>query len=721
MRYILFLSAVLICQLSFSQTIAEIQGQEDDSPYLDQVVTTTGIVTASFTTGSNSTSAYFIQDGTGPRSGIYVYDGVYSPEVGDEVEITATVDEFFELTELVDVTSLEVLSQDNPLPDPITLSTGDANSEDYESMLVQIESALCTNPDIGFGEFELNDGTGAVAVDDLIYLYQAAQGISYTVTAPLYYSFGNFKLVPRGSEDIEIANEIFFTALPYLSEIGQTSLEITWETNIESTAELEFGETDGYELGSITDEVSSSTHSILLEDLQPGTIYFLNATSESETAAIDHDFVVATASTSSGEVKVYFNHIVDESFADEEVAVWTPSIKDTIISYIDSAKHTIDVTMYDAENQEIIEALNEAKDRGVIVRFISDEGTENPVFENLDPEIPLHLGNADGLMHNKFFVFDREVADSCWVMTGSTNHTEGNLGWDFNNLICIQDQSLARAYTLEFEEMWGGSADLPNPSLAKFGEEKLDNTPHQFLINGIEAELYFSPSDGVTNKIADKLNQAQESIEFAILVFTENALGDAILNAHENGLEVRGIIDYVEFNGSEYEFLLDNGVDVMDYQNADGSQWPDGPTLHHKYAIIDRENEENATLITGSHNWTASANSIHDENTLILKSDRLANLYYQEFMARWQGMFTSTEDITAPALRIYPNPANQEIFVESGSNLNGPYEIVNLKGQLIQKGVMNQNSIDISSLRDGLYLVVFPDETGPVVNKLLVE
>jgi phosphatidylserine/phosphatidylglycerophosphate/cardiolipin synthase-like enzyme len=720
-------SFILFASLSgnlFAQTITEIQGQGDSSPFDGQVVTTTGIVTASFTTGSNATSAYFIQDGNGPRSGIYVYDGTYSPEVGDEVEITATVDEFFDLTELVDVASLTVLSQGNELPQPLVLSTSEANGEDYESMLVTVESAQCTNPDIGFGEFELNDGSGPLAVDDLIYLYQASQGINYSITAPLYYSFGAFKLVPRGPEDVAIADELFFTVFPYISEIGTTGLEVAWETNTASAAEVEYGETDGYELGNILEEVESTEHSILIEGLEPATIYYINASSEiSGGSSVDFDFVAVTGSESSGQIKVYFNHIVDVSYALDEEAVYTPSIKDTIIAYIDSANHTIDVTMYDVENAEIIEALNAAKDRGVTVRYISDEGTDNPILNELDPEIPLLLGNDEGLMHNKFFIFDREVTDSCWVMTGSTNHTEANLGWDFNNLICIQDQSLARAYTLEFEEMWGGSEDQPNPAQSKFGVEKTDNTPHQLLIDGIETELYFSPSDGVTNKIANSLNMAQESIDFAILVFTENALGDAVLAAHNAGLEVRGIIDYVEFNGSEFNFLVNQGVDVIDYQNADGSQWPDGPTLHHKYAILDRDSEANATLITGSHNWTASANSIHDENTLILKSQRLANLYYQEFMARFQGMFTAVEDQEMGPLSVYPNPADRIVRIETPLDLSfTDFRIFDAYGRTVRRGNLSSgNLLDVSDLKPGMHLLLLEGRGKQGMAKLLIE
>ena len=41
-------------------------------------------------------------------------------------------------------------------------------------------------------------------------------------------------------------------------------------------------------------------------------------------------------------------------------------------------------------------------------------------------------------------------------MTGSTNWTNPSNLFNYNNLIFIQDEALAKAYTIEFEEMWGG-------------------------------------------------------------------------------------------------------------------------------------------------------------------------------------------------------------------------------------------------------------------------
>ena len=62
-------------------------------------------------------------------------------------------------------------------------------------------------------------------------------------------------------------------------------------------------------------------------------------------------------------------------------------------------------------------------------------------------------------------------------------------------MIFIQDEAIAKAYTLEFEEMWGGV----------FGTNKLDNTPHKFMTDGKLVEVYFSPSDQTTSHILETI------------------------------------------------------------------------------------------------------------------------------------------------------------------------------------------------------------------------
>jgi phosphatidylserine/phosphatidylglycerophosphate/cardiolipin synthase-like enzyme len=636
-KLILSLSIILVGIVSFAQTevtIYEIQGQQEHSPYNGQAVKTQGIVTGVYS------GSYFIQDGAGAWNGVYVYSGD-DVAVGDAIELTGTVEEYYDLTELKSISSLTILSSGNPLPAASVLSSWDVNDEAYEGVLVMVENAICTNNNLGFGEWELDDGTGSCVVDDMGVVYSATLGLSYSVTGPLNYSFDFYKIEPRDESDILIMENLYFTKDPEQFNPDKYLVTLQWETNIEATTQLFWGYTPGLEQGTVTLEGTRTVHEMQLPGL-PSTIFYIRPFSVSEGDTTPY-FIrpYATVSNSSGDVNLYFNHTVDNSVALFENATWTPNITDTVIYYLNMAQQSLDITMYEQESEEIVAAINSAYDRGVQVRYITDDEGRNPALEFLNENIPVLYGNTEAIMHDKFIIIDTDEDMESWVITGSLNHTEANLGWDYNNMICVQDKSMAMGFTLEFEEMWGSDGPMYDEENAKFGAEKTNDTPHKFRINEIPMEVYFSPSDGTTSKIQSAIDNAEKDIEFGIMVFTENSLGNAIIDAQERGLDIHGIIDYVEYTGSEYQYMKDNGVYVRDYVNPDGSQWPDGPVFHHKYAILDfMDGPEDAIAITGSHNWSASAESINDENTLIIHDINIANQFHQEFYQRFKELLT---------------------------------------------------------------------------------
>ena len=77
----------------------------------------------------------------------------------------------------------------------------------------------------------------------------------------------------------------------------------------------------------------------------------------------------------------------------------------------------------------------------------------------------------------------RADPDLAFVCTGATNFTDGQINRDPNNVIVVQDKSLAIAFQLEFNEMFGSAGAQPDAGKSKFGPDKKDNTPHQFIVN----------------------------------------------------------------------------------------------------------------------------------------------------------------------------------------------------------------------------------------------
>ncbi len=90
--------------------------------------------------------------------------------------------------------------------------------------------------------------------------------------------------------------------------------------------------------------------------------------------------------------------------------------------------------------------------------------------------------------------------------------------------------------------------------------------------------------------------------------------------------DIKGVIDQENTTGSQYSFL-----------QTFAEMWgATSPTQHHKYAIIDASySEKQPVVITGSHNWSNSAENDNDENTLIIFDPMIANQYLQEFKKRY--------------------------------------------------------------------------------------
>ncbi len=202
MRKLLVIFVVLLAVSMYGQTVVpidSIQGYGASSPYVDSLVKTYGVVTGVFSRG------FFIEEKPGGAwKGIYVY--TYSaPTVsrGDSVEVIGTVQEYYNMTEIGNSPTVNVLGSTS-LPDPVTVTTGEAGNEQYEGVLLNLLHVACTNADLGYGEWEVNDGSGPLRVDDWGVSWSPAVGDTYNLTGILNYSFGNYKLEPRDSNDIEL-------------------------------------------------------------------------------------------------------------------------------------------------------------------------------------------------------------------------------------------------------------------------------------------------------------------------------------------------------------------------------------------------------------------------------------------------------------------------------------------------------------------------------------
>ena len=169
------------------------------SPLAGTNVITCGIVTGVFDSG------YFIQDGAGVWNGIFIYNFSNDPQRGDSLIIAGTVAEYYDKTELNDISFFEVQSGNNILPESVVLNTGDVSQEDYEGVLVKVENAECVEVNTGYDEWIVDDGSGEIIIGDLMFSFFPVMGEFYDITGIVDYSYSNFKIEPRDGNDIIVS------------------------------------------------------------------------------------------------------------------------------------------------------------------------------------------------------------------------------------------------------------------------------------------------------------------------------------------------------------------------------------------------------------------------------------------------------------------------------------------------------------------------------------
>ena len=148
-----------------------------------------------------------------------------------------------------------------------------------------------------------------------------------------------------------------------------------------------------------------------------------------------------------------------------------------------------------------------------------------------------------------------------------------------------------------------------------------------------EPEVYFSPEGGAREAILRRIENAGQRIDVAMYAFTSRELAWALAKARERGVLVRVLLDgeFIQNEYSKDKFLTNRGVEVRVEMSHLTQSGDFQGLMHNKFAIIDEK-----TAITGSYNWTASAQEQSEENLLIFpESARLARLYTEQFEKLW--------------------------------------------------------------------------------------
>lgn len=737
----IFTKIVLIAAVfafTFSAQAQVISIDSARSLQVGDTCTISGIVT----NGSELGTIRYMQDAT---AGIGIYDYNVTLNRGDSITISGEIDEYNMLMEMKNISNYTVHSSNNPLPTP-QIITPNGLDETVEGELVKIENCtFTTNPGGTFSsntayDFTSNGETSSIYVRSNHPLIGEIipTGVVSITGLGSQFDYSNptagYQLIPRDTNDIVSSSTISIVSPVSQSNITQSSFDLSWQTDVDGSTEIFYGSTPnlGNHMGVIG---TTSNHTISLSGLTASEIVYVNAFSvKGSDTAFAQTKVFITQSNSSGDIKVYFNTLVDHSVATHKQAVTLPNaIDDTLIAYIDRAQESIDFTMYNFTTPNISNvatALNNANSRGVTVRVIFDGSATNTGVQQLDAAIKkINNTGSTGIMHNKFIIIDAHHSnpDVPLVWTGATNLTDGQINDDPNDVIIIQDKSLAQAYTLEFNEMFGSTTPTPDNTMAKFGENKSDNTPHKFIIGGRDVELYFSPSDNTNDKLIETIQSADNNMSIGTMLITRSDITYAIEDAvNDNGVNTQILVNHQNdcstLAWSNLSALL--GDDIQD-----DSQLPH--IWHHKFMIVDEGTTSDPVLFTGSHNWSNSANNVNDENTLIIYDDTLANIYLQAFKQRFnENLYYAVEDITEnnAAMKLFPNPSNglTNLLIDSKTAQEAVINVYDINGSIKFKQSIKLNSginnIKVNfDLSKGMYLVNVVGDKEAYTQKLIIE
>jgi phospholipase D len=143
------------------------------------------------------------------------------------------------------------------------------------------------------------------------------------------------------------------------------------------------------------------------------------------------------------------------------------------------------------------------------------------------------------------------------------------------------------------------------------------------LVGFSEISLCFTPPTGCARVIANLISEAKESVYVQAYGITSNEIVDQLIAAHARGVKVRILIDKSNLTDkySKMQQMLAVGINVS-IDKVSG-------IAHNKVIIIDERK-----VITGSFNFTKSADTRNAENVIIVNDRHVASKYLQNWLSR---------------------------------------------------------------------------------------
>lgn len=367
-----------------------------------------------------------------------------------------------------------------------------------------------------------------------------------------------------------------------------------------------------------------------------------------------------------------------------------------VAALIDGAQRTIDVAMYSFSDYSILNALEAAVARGVVVRFIFESANS----DRMDPEgtfsarledIGINVRYINKIMHHKFAIFDGPAysLDGAYegtLVTGSGNWSNSaGTRYDENTVIITGSGELLLRFQKEFNHLWANSRDFVwNDALDLVQTMEINDymivddpmvdaayTSTNFRTRVTHYGPTFSVitgSNAVADKLVELIGNATQSIHVASGHLRSRPVADALMAkaASHPAMDIRVLLDNQEYISQSYhndqedqlrECLLASGEDFQEQQECyDRGYYYSYPVhdagiplkfkyycyrwhyayavqMHHKYLVFDGR-----MVASGSYNLSDNAEHNTMENLVIYDGARFAELVYafeQNFEQLW--------------------------------------------------------------------------------------
>ena len=160
-------------------------------------------------------------------------------------------------------------------------------------------------------------------------------------------------------------------------------------------------------------------------------------------------------------------------------------------------------------------------------------------------------------------------------------------------------------------------------------------------------EVCFTPDQSCLPQVIQRIDNAKSSILLLGYSFTSKPISDALVKAKNRGVKVRVVLDHSQKTQKSSKDPIENLLAGKIEVRFDHSV----KIAHNKIIMIDGEQ-----TITGSYNWTYSAEFKNAENLIFIGSQAVTKKYTDYFERRWK--------ISAPSLK---NIANAQINVKNTS------------------------------------------------------